>query len=44
MTECGNDPRSAGADVVRRLVQYVAGYADARADHSGEVDGRLARE
>jgi len=40
----GNNPRSAGADVVRRIAEYVAGYADALADKSDDVDNRLQRE
>jgi len=34
-TNCDNDPRSTiSGDVVRRVTDYVAGYADARADKS----------
>jgi hypothetical protein len=33
-TQCETDPRSStSGDVVRRVADYAAGYADAEADH-----------
>jgi hypothetical protein len=41
---CGNDARSASADIARRIAEYIAGYADAQADHRDDVDTRCPRE
>ena len=37
-TQCETDPRSpAGGDVLRRITDYAAGYADAQADAGSDA-------
>jgi hypothetical protein len=42
--QCGNNPRSASPDLVRRIAEYVAGFVDAEADRKGDVESRRPRE
>jgi hypothetical protein len=44
-TQCQNDARSpTSGDVIRRIAEYAAGYADAKADWSDDVGSRRPRE